>query len=87
MYKKQIKLTVLIIFIISLLTVPLTMIKQQEKVLTQGVEYKFKTAPIDPYDYFRGRYVALGIDQSTAPLLDKRVTSLSKAYAVADVDV
>lgn len=41
------------------LTVPGWMINRQEQILHHGREFKFKTAPVDPYDAFRGRYVAL----------------------------
>ena len=41
------------------LTVPGWMIFRQEQMLRLGKEYKFQTAPVDPYDLFRGRYVAL----------------------------
>ena len=38
------------------------MIYRQEQILHSGREFKFKTAPMDPYDAFRGRYVALQFD-------------------------
>jgi len=41
------------------LAVPGWMIFQQEQILRLGQEYKFETEPVDPYDLFRGRYVAL----------------------------
>ena len=41
------------------LAVPGWMIYRQEQVLHHGREFKFQTAPVDPYDAFRGRYVAL----------------------------
>ena len=41
------------------LAVPGWMIFQQEQTLRLGKEYKFQTEPVDPYDLFRGRYVAL----------------------------
>jgi uncharacterized membrane-anchored protein len=41
------------------LAVPGWMIFQQEQVLKHGRVFKFQTAPVDPYDAFRGRYVAL----------------------------
>ena len=36
---------------------PLSMIIKRESVLKNGGQFKFKTAPVDPYDAFRGRYV------------------------------
>jgi len=41
------------------LAVPGWMIFEQEQTLRLGTEYKFQTEPVDPYDLFRGRYVAL----------------------------
>ena len=41
------------------LAVPGWMIFEQEQTLRLGKEYKFQTEPVDPYDLFRGRYVAL----------------------------
>jgi len=43
------------------LIIPGSMIVQNEAVLRAGNPYKFKTAPVDPYDVMRGRYVALGV--------------------------
>lgn len=49
------------IALIQLIT-PLSMIIKRESVLKNGEQFKFKTAPVDPYDAFRGRYVALRIE-------------------------
>ncbi|MFA7173742.1 MAG: GDYXXLXY domain-containing protein [Kiritimatiellia bacterium] len=38
------------------------MIIQREIILSQGELYKFKVAPVDPYDAFRGRYVTVDIE-------------------------
>jgi uncharacterized membrane-anchored protein len=43
------------------------MIHRQETTLREGRAYKFKTRPVDPYDAFRGRYVALAYEQDHAP--------------------
>ena len=57
------------IALIQLIT-PLSMIIKRESVLKNGEQFKFKTAPVDPYDAFRGRYVALRIaeDNVSAPI-------------------
>ena len=41
------------------LAAPLLQIAKYEAVIAYGAEYKFKTAPVDPPDVLRGRYVAL----------------------------
>ena len=47
------------------LAVPASMILKRERVLAHGQAFKFRTAPVDPYDAFRGRYVALGFDRNS----------------------
>ena len=44
------------------LAVPSKMAFAQEDVLSSGHEYRFRTAPVDPYDPFRGKYVTLRFD-------------------------
>lgn len=49
------------------LAIPATMIRQRELTLRDGHAYKFRTQPVDPYDAFRGRYVALALEPNTVP--------------------
>jgi uncharacterized membrane-anchored protein len=49
------------------IAVPASMIAQHENVLRAGRVYKFKTAPVDPADAFRGRYVALHMKEDSGP--------------------
>ncbi len=39
--------------------VPVSMIFSKEKVLSEGTVYRFKAAPVDPNDPFRGKYLTL----------------------------
>jgi len=41
------------------LYVPASMIWEREEILSTGKEFKFKTAPIDPTDVLRGKYIYL----------------------------
>ncbi len=50
------------------LAVPISQIWKHEDILRTGAVYKFKTAPVDPYDAFRGRYVALNFADTHAPV-------------------
>lgn len=43
---------------------PIKMIIDKEKVLNSGIPYKFRTAPIDPSDPFRGKYIILSFDEN-----------------------
>src|SRR6185295_10108312 len=42
--------------------VPAQMIFEKEKILAQGKEFKFKTAPVDPSDPFRGKFITLSFE-------------------------
>lgn len=46
------------------LYVPASMIWKNEDVLKTGNEFKFKTAPIDPNDPFRGKYISLRYEEN-----------------------
>lgn len=66
---------------------PLSMIAKREAVLRNGTAFRFKTAPVDPYDAFRGRYVALRMEASQVrkpPGLDLRYGQKVYAQIVAD---
>jgi uncharacterized membrane-anchored protein len=47
------------------LAVPGSLIWKREHTLRQGAVWKFRTAPVDPVDVFRGRYIALGFEVET----------------------
>src|SRR5262249_18956603 len=51
------------------LAVPAAMVWQREKTLNHGRVWKFRTAPVDPVDVIRGRYIALrfAAEEFTAP--------------------
>jgi len=66
---------------------PLSMIAKRESVLRVGEQFKFKTAPVDPYDAFRGRYVALAIVKNTAPVpAGVKFDYGDRVYALISVD-
>lgn len=67
MSRRQWPLVLLVLVVVLQCAVPLKMILRRETALKQGVVYRFKTAPVDPYDAFRGRYVALNYEQSRVP--------------------
>ncbi len=67
--KNKLKITAIFFLIIAMVQVivPLSMILKRETTLKYGKELKFKVAPIDPYDPFIGRYVALNLEKNYAP--------------------
>jgi uncharacterized membrane-anchored protein len=58
--KKSSLVAIFIVVACLQLAVPASRIVLREYVLQTGTEFRFRTAPVDPADFFRGRYVALG---------------------------
>lgn len=67
-----------ILMALAQLAIPARMIAQHEATIRQGAEYRFRTAPVDPYDPFRGRFVALGYQREATGV------PLSPALAALD---
>ena len=59
------RLIVFVLVAFAQLAVPGSLIWKREHTLRQGNVWKFRTAPVDPVDVFRGRYVALHFDAET----------------------
>ncbi len=57
------------------LAVPAWMIADREITLRQGQAVRFKCKPVDPYDAFRGRFVALGIESDTVAWTGRQMLS------------
>ncbi len=65
MTSKTVILSAFIIVALIQLYVPIKIIWDKEDVLNTGKDYKFKTAPIDPNDPFRGKYITLSFQENT----------------------
>lgn len=59
---KTFSLLALLVVAAAQLFVPSKMIMDHESILEKGNEFRFKTAPIDPGDPFRGKYIRLNFD-------------------------
>jgi uncharacterized membrane-anchored protein len=60
--KKASLLLAFVVLALGQLGTPAWMIAEREVIRRRGTEMKFRTAPVDPYDAFRGRYVRLSFD-------------------------
>jgi uncharacterized membrane-anchored protein len=72
MNSRKILLTAFIIVALVQLFVPAKMILDKENVLATGTEYKFRTAPIDPNDPFRGKYISLSYVEDTVVIPNEK---------------
>ena len=70
MESKKLLLTAFILVALVQLYVPAKMIWDKESVIEAGLEYKFKTTPIDPSDPFRGKYITLNYEENTVIVSD-----------------
>ena len=59
------RLIVLLLVVLAQLAVPASLIWKREQTLRRGSVWKFRTAPVDPVDAFRGRYIALEFETET----------------------
>ena len=65
MINKRSLIAVFIIVAIIQLAVPAKMIWDNESTLKSGKEFKFETAPVDPTDPFRGKYITLEFKENS----------------------
>lgn len=63
-------------------TVPLYMAWRWEDVLRTGRQFYWQTAPVDPYDFFKGRYIELRFKENSAPLSDNADLAGKPIYAI-----
>lgn len=61
---KLLQMLLFVLVIIAMVAVPVFMTCKGEKIFSQGAVYLFKAAPVDPYDYFRGRYVNIRFEKN-----------------------
>lgn len=71
MTKRKIFVILFILLALVQIYVPAKMILNRESVLVGGTEYKFKAAPIDPYDPFRGKYITLTFAERSVLIEDE----------------
>jgi uncharacterized membrane-anchored protein len=69
------------------LAVPVWMIANRELTLRNGKQFRFRAAPVDPYDAFRGRFVALQFSPNTAPVsVGEKLAMNQKVFAALAED-
>lgn len=83
------KIPALIILACLQLALPAYLIINREFILAYGDEIRLKTAPVDPYDAFRGKYITLSYQEQSV-LADKDASASFSSgniiYAVFNLD-
>jgi len=78
---KNIRLAIFILVALAQLSVPALMAWTRVRTLAEGRVWKFKTAPIDPEDAVRGRYVMLRLDAEDFTQ-SEQLKSIDSIYAI-----
>lgn len=85
--KRSVTLALFAFVALLQLAAPGYTIWRQERTIAFGKSFKFRTEPVDPYDAFRGRYVALAFrDVWPRKLADATPQAAAVAYASLAVD-
>lgn len=71
MKNKKLIISLFIVVALVQLYIPAKMIFDSENVLKTGMPYKFKVAPVDPNDPFRGKFIALRYKENFIEVANK----------------
>lgn len=67
--------------------IPAKLIWSKNKVLKNGVSYKFKMAPVDPYHPFKGRYITLNFaETSFADTVTRQLRGNDPVFVILNTD-
>jgi len=87
MHRKKIGLLAFILVALAQLYVPAKMIIDKELVLHSGKEFKFRTAPVDPNDQFRGKYITLSYSDNVVEVDENEKWNRGEnIYALIETD-
>ena len=78
---KMLRILIFGVVALAQLAVPATMVWQREKTLKEGRIWKFRTAPVDPVDVLRGRYISLRFTAEEFPAPGKFEANNKPVYA------
>lgn len=84
MKNKKLLLGLFVVVALLQAAMPLYMAWRWEDILATGQRFYWQTAPVDPYDAFKGRYVALRFEETKAPIVDDAVNFNQRAYAIIE---
>lgn len=77
-----------ILLCLAQLYLPLKMIADQEAVVREGKPFRFKVAPLDPNDPFRGKYITLRYEADSVKVKDVNEWMRNpKVYVLLDTDL
>lgn len=81
----NLRIVIFLIVALAQLSVPASVLWRRDQTLKRGRVWKFKTAPVDPVDAVRGRYIALRFVAEEVPQPEQAISTAS-VYAVLKTD-
>jgi uncharacterized membrane-anchored protein len=84
--KKRLIIILFLLSAASQMFLSVSSVISRENVLSNGTVHKFRTVPVDPYDPFRGKYVALDIENSLRIADSKRYSKGEKVFVTITRD-
>jgi uncharacterized membrane-anchored protein len=79
---KKFRIAIFVLIALAQLSVPAMMVWGRVQTLARGRVWKFKTAPIDPEDAVRGRFVFLRFDAEDNYRQPEQLKSIDSVYAI-----
>jgi uncharacterized membrane-anchored protein len=67
----KLRLIIFLLVALAQIAVPASMIWKRQRTLSEGRLWKFRTAPVDPVDAIRGRYLSLRFEAEQFPYSQK----------------
>jgi len=87
MNNRTLSISAFVLVALAQLFVPGKMIWDREDILSTGTEFHFRTAPIDPNDPFRGKYIVLSYNETFVEVEDENNWIMGEeVYAEIDLD-
>ncbi len=87
MINRKLTIAAFILVALAQLYVPASMIFEREDILSNGKEFRFRAAPVDPYDPFRGKFITLNYRNNSIVVKSENEWTMNEnVYAILTED-
>lgn len=87
MTNRKLTLAAFVVVALAQLYVPAAMIFERETILSTGKEFRFRAAPVDPNDPFRGKFIALNYRNNSIVVKSENEWTMNEnVYAILTED-
>jgi uncharacterized membrane-anchored protein len=87
MINRKLTLAAFVVVALAQLYVPAAMILEREDILSNGKEFRFRAAPVDPNDPFRGKFITLNYRNNSIVVKSENEWTMNEnVYAILSKD-